>query len=189
MDIREIEMNLSNKTDVIKYFEDGLFGNTKKTYTSDDLPNSDGPFILRYLSEKGGRGPSFIDLDYSELVMKMDYLVLHEGYKKENFFIHDLLDENKIILQFEVQRDIKLELLYSQECEHFRTVIPYRAKTATGLQAKMILQGHLDPTTYDNVIAFLDKYPECVIEGTTMDHDTGTVKNRNTFIWEVRNGY
>jgi hypothetical protein len=59
-------------------------------------------------------------------------------------------------------------------------------KNASGLQAKLILQHYMDPSSYADLEAIWDEWPDAVVEFTVFSQDVGNIPRRNTIFWEVR---
>lgn len=55
-----------------------------------------------------------------------------------------------------------------------------------GLQAKLLLEIYMDPSSYEDIRSLLEKYPYHVIEFSVCDRSVGIIPGRNTVIWEVR---
>ncbi len=55
-----------------------------------------------------------------------------------------------------------------------------------GLEARMLLRRHLNPSSHEDLWALIDLYPEHVYELSTLECCFGTIPGRNAIIWEVR---
>lgn len=55
-----------------------------------------------------------------------------------------------------------------------------------GLAARRLLQRHLNPNSYDDLVGILEGFPSHVVELSAMDVCFGVIPHRNAIIWEVR---
>lgn len=55
-----------------------------------------------------------------------------------------------------------------------------------GLQAWNILKGVMNSNSVEDMRELIDAYPDHTIEFTVLNKNMGTMRNRNTLIWEVR---
>lgn len=60
-------------------------------------------------------------------------------------------------------------------------------KRFTGVSVVIILNQFMDPSSRDSIDELFSLYPDAVIEFACYSRDIGTIPNRNTIIWEVRN--
>lgn len=60
--------------------------------------------------------------------------------------------------------------------------------TADRSEARMLLRAHLNPNSFDDLLAVFDRHPGHVVELTALDRCFGTASHRNGVIWEVRDG-
>ena len=57
----------------------------------------------------------------------------------------------------------------------------------SGLNAKIILQRNLSPSSLSDMESLLQTFPNDVIEFSSYSIPVGNIQGRNTVIWEVRN--
>ena len=184
-------MNIANKNENLIAMSHGLFGNGCKHWNSleevlADKSYSYDTITMRYKSHGGGFCQYFVPIkDCPKLITEWE----SKGAKKELIYFNaDDLNESCILLQGEVcELDWELHLRFSQVKEPMRIAFSKQVENIKGLAAKMLLQQHLYPNSFTDVMALLELYPNHVIEFTTYDYQVGDNERRNTIIWEVRN--
>jgi len=63
---------------------------------------------------------------------------------------------------------------------------PARRKQWRGTVAQLVLRRHLNENSYADVTELLERYPDHVIELSTLNRCLGTVEHRNHVVWEIR---
>ncbi len=98
--------------------------------------------------------------------------------------------DDYLTIQGEMQRSTSyLDLHYSTVPGlTMREALPKYGKHTSGLMALHLLRSHADAASYDDLWDLLDTYPGAVIEFSTYPFPVGRC-NRNTIIWEVRQGF
>ncbi len=98
--------------------------------------------------------------------------------------------DDYLTMQGEVQRSISyLDLHYSTVPGlTMREALSKYGKHTSGLIALHMLRRHADAASYDDLWELLDTYPGAVIEFSTYPFLVGRC-NRNTIIWEIRQGF
>ena len=76
-------------------------------------------------------------------------------------------------------------LFYSFDQTPMRTALEKDGKHVRGLEARMLLQRHLDPSDLDWLDALVEQYPDHVIEFSGFRVRCGTLSKR-MIVWEVR---
>jgi len=187
----------------------GAFGNTIPIYSpfealalyTDPPPagvmeSSEGVWTVRTRSKPGTQLP-----DYSVPVrgfLKLAMLI-HSWRTEYKVDVNDIMispnpPDDKIAIQGELMRT-PLGLHFKYNCtpnKSLRRAMDEftedgdRAGYATGLTAKMLLQQNLTPSSYADLEAVLDQYPDHVVELTAWAVEVGNIPGRNTCVWEVR---
>lgn len=70
----------------------------------------------------------------------------------------------------------------------WRPALRQHGREFTGAMATRMLRELLNGNSFDDLQILLEQYPAHVIEFTVLDRCFGTVKGRNTVVWEVREG-
>lgn len=63
---------------------------------------------------------------------------------------------------------------------------PERRKRWEGVAARMVLRRHLNENSLSDVTDLLEKYPDHILEISTVDRCIGTVPHRDHIVWEIR---
>lgn len=185
------------KTDFVKRFEDGEFGNRSPIWKSlvdyykaleegiGEPVNLGGYYHLRNRI-KGGK--SWYDLKAFE-VLEMAKKVIKRGEAtQESLYVAGMCPTSKTILVGEVFRGVGgLNLSYRMEAVTMRAAMASGFKFAKGYLAKVILQSKMDNNSYEWLEYLLDTYEDHVVEFTTLSECWGVVPRYNTLFWEVRN--
>ena len=75
---------------------------------------------------------------------------------------------------------------YPPKGSSWRAIMPTQGKTYTGLEARLLLQRHLTPSSLADGEALRELYPDHVYELSACDRNIGTIPGRNSIMWEVR---
>lgn len=140
-------------------------------------------------------GPVELDIPPKDLEEKYKQFV-NKGFDPKYITITQFPPADWITLNAEVQLTPEgLTVDYSEEKIIHRKAFEKNPKTIKGLNAKLLLQKHMDPTSYDGIMELLDTYKvdsndpsrSCILEIHCFDRNLGTIPGRNTIIGEVRN--
>lgn len=181
-------MIVRNKKEMYDLYFAGEFGNKLATWESLAeclAANYDGPVTIRYRVE-GSKFCRF-DIPKPEVQAQVEAWV-KDGARVDLMTFNETIDTSKIVFQGEVQRDIfHYSLRYSLAQTHMRPALADAPLHAFGLRAVSILRYYLDPSSYADLEVLFDKYPDSVVEMTTVRGNIGSIASRNTVFWEVRN--
>lgn len=190
---------VNSKADFYPRFIANEFGNRGPIWETaehwlDDLTldMSDEEFLvaadkLYHLRSNTAGGATVYNLAASQVIPTI--LKLGKQYPAEKFRVAEMAPHEHNLIQGEVCRSLTgLSLFYSLSPDvPMREALAKGGQTATGLSALMLLQYYVCPESYEWINYLLDSYPGHVVEFSTFSRDWGTIKNRNTVIWEVRN--
>ncbi|MFH1506144.1 MAG: hypothetical protein ABIE94_04130 [archaeon] len=178
---------ISTKRMSYQLLEARAFGNKLRTWDSiEDMENSDykGTVTMRHKNVYGG---GFIE--YRVPVFKISKMVdewVRRGARKEDITFNESAPDDTLLIQGEVARSwVGYHLRFSTEKKPMRDALK-DCKHARGLQVKMLLQKHLTPSSYEDIQALLEMFPEHVVEFSAYNHCLGDIPGRNAVIWEVR---
>lgn len=195
------------KPTAVAMFGRGAFGNHLRQWnTLRELSESsfDGLLMLRF---RKADGPVKKDLTLYEAIDTTHELVRHGKWRYEDIYYNEVLENQDVLvaiqdvlvaIQGELMRNhgeywartgqFGLHLTYSTKPMRMREAMRANPQRALRLQAKMLLQQHLDPYSYDEIMELLDLYPGHIIEFTCCKRPVGSMANRgrNTIVWEVR---
>jgi len=189
--IREIlsKKRIDTKKDFYLLYNKGLFGNRPLCWnTHKELLNSTWRNAVCIRSTKGtARSNTRFDVPFCELEKELEDL-RNTGVKDSEMSFNQSMPNDKIIIQAEIKRtQFGLYLLYSTIKKPMNLAFKEEIKHAFGLEALLILQTHLFPQSYSDIMNLLEMFPESVIEFGTYSIHVGDLPGRNTIIWEVRN--
>jgi hypothetical protein len=99
--------------------------------------------------------------------------------------VNEMAPDHALLLQGEVT-EVGWELRYSTVPGlHMREAM-LSPDRAFGLAARLLLQRAMTPSSYSDLLALFDVFPEHVVEFSSYAVLLGDLKGRNTLIWEVR---
>jgi hypothetical protein len=100
---------------------------------------------------------------------------------------NEALDESRILIQGEVMSSARgLELTYSDVPLKMKDALAFARRYVVGLEARVILDHYLCPSSRDDLDDLFTLYPDSIIEFGVYDCNLGDQPNRNTLFWEVR---
>lgn len=168
-------MQIRNKTEMYEKLRAGLFGNTARSWSSyADLVASSYRGLLGLRSLVPG-GPFLAHIPFADA---MDGPYIYSEMQKDGY----------ILLQGEVYwSDCGMYLFASKLKTHMRPALRDGGKHYSLLAAKCELQAAMWPSDYDALQELFLLFPDSVIKFSCYDIAVGTLPNRNTLIWEVRN--
>lgn len=186
----------------VAMFGRGAFGNHLRQWdTLKELLDSgfDGRLMLRF---RKPCGPVKKDLTVDEANEATHELTRYGEWQYEDIYYNEVLENQDVLvaIQGELMRDpgrhwprggeFGLHLFYSTAPVRMREALrdTENVKHAWRLEAQLLLQKHLDPSSYDLIMELLDLYPDHIIEFTCCKRPVGSMANRgrNTIVWEVR---
>ena len=108
------------------------------------------------------------------------------SYMDTEFKFNESAPDEELLIQGEVvELASGLHLFYSHEQTSMRKALQ-NGLVAGGLKARTILRHYCCPSSYSDLEALFELYPEHVIEFGVYASSLGDIPNRNTIIWEVR---
>lgn len=187
----------------VAMFGRGAFGNHLRQWdTLTELLDSgfDGRLMLRFRKPDG---PVKKDLTMDQAVEATRRFVSSGKWRYEEIYYNEVLENQDVLvaIQGELMRDpgqywpwggggFGLCMFYSTAPIRMREALrdTDNVKHAWRLEAQLLLQKHLDPSSYDLIMELLDLYPDHIIEFTCCKRPVGSMANRgrNTIVWEVR---
>ena len=104
------------------------------------------------------------------------------------------MPDEELVIQGEAMYGLwGLNLTYTTIKEPMNLALKKELVMTSGINAKLLLQNALWPTSYDDLVELLKVYtnegsePSCVVEFSSYRVAVGNLPNRNTVFWEVRN--
>jgi hypothetical protein len=191
--------SITSKAEGIALFKRGAFGNTIRQWDSPATAIAagyTGSLVVRSTRPASpycryGIGHAAAEALIAEAVAA--------GYRPDEMYVNEFVDDDPSvvrILQGEVCRGPGgLWLNYTTLDLPMRPALAQGGRHAYGLQAKMLLQSHLDPGSYDELMDLLDTFDDCTNRGMPTSHVVefscwgqwiGDVPGRNSILWETR---
>jgi hypothetical protein len=195
---RSGDMNKSadilNKRQNYQLWQSGAFGNKLRSWRSLAEWRASGfteLVVLRSLTEGGG--PCVYDLKPDQVASVIDDWNLL-GIPTDRIMLNEAMSKNEVVLQGEYLNDIFVMenrpvwsyLYYSREPFHMRDALKVAPATAYNLRADLLLRMAMTPSSYEDWLVLLDKYPAHVLEVSVFNHCVGDTPGRNALVWEVR---
>lgn len=180
--------SVSTKQQALHLLRTGRLGNTLRVWQhlSDvEADGYQGTLSLRYAGAFGG-----MFCAYNVAVHDVPAVLekwTRQGADTQLVQYNESAPDEYLTLQGELMRNhLGLYLFGSTECCKMRDALRNSGQHLWGLQAKLTLQRHVDPSSYDDLMDLLDTYPGHVVEFSTYAIDLGCAPHRNTVVWEVR---
>lgn len=176
-----------DKSEYYRRRDAGLLGNAGLNFASmEEAMTHSGLVAIRC---KTGQGGARFDANIHPWdLLRVVNSWLDEGYKPWDLQFSAMMPDDQLILRGCVCRGIGgLSLDYSNNPGIDWRKAMKTPKHAEGLTALLLIQNALCPSSYDDLMTFLDDYPDHVIEFTAYPMDVGDLRaKRNTVFWEIR---
>lgn len=181
------------KRDFVRRFENGEFGNRGPMWSSvDQFLSEVDPLTtvdnLYHLRNRVAGGLTYYNVPGGHEIDVAYHTAIREGVKPENLYVAEMAPTDRTTIQGEVmQTERGLYLYYTKVRKPMRDALKEQSSEARGLTARDILLAYLDQASWEWLNILFERYPSHVIEFSTYNKCWGTIPNRNTVIWEVRN--
>lgn len=166
-----------------------MFGNAAPTWDTleEFLQSKHTGCELVHIRNRVAGAQTWYNIPANEVTATVERLWL-AGWKINQFYYSLMAPTSKTLFQGEVQRSHNyLDLYYSTVPKPMRDSLVEGGQQCSGVRARLLLEYYLDPVSHDWLQVLLDQYPGHVVEFSTYSVCWGTIPNRNTVIWEVRN--
>jgi hypothetical protein len=182
-------MELTRKSDSFHLYLNGLLGNKLRTWDAEaDLLASGyaGTVTMRYKAKLLGSRFCEYDVSLDQIPWIQDDWV-RQGADIDLITFNESAPDDKLSIQGEVMEDFlgRLQLFYSTDKVKMRDALK-GAKQVSEESARFILEHYLTASSYSDLRALIEVYPEHAVEFSTYNHCLGDLRGRNTVIWEVR---
>lgn len=178
-------MIVKDKTQMYEMLRAGLFGNTLRTWDTEEAYLASGYRGRTSLRCKQPGVTFRHGLSHDEVLVA--YHQCFEGCNPSEFVFCESAPDWAVTIQGEVQRGWEgLTLTGSHDKSNNREAMRNKPFQLYGLVAQITLQEFMDPASYDDVMELLELYPDHVVEFSTFSVSLGSIPGRNTVIWEVR---
>lgn len=181
---------LRNKDECYLLYNHGLFGNRALAWNSyQEILNSDwkGQICMRGRRTQIKRGKVVYNVDLEE-VPKIIKRWGREGIPEDHIGFNQSMPDKHLVLQGEVMRyGGRLYLLYTKIKKPMNIALNEETLHAEGLKAKLLLEHTLSGSSYSDLEALFETFPNSIVEFSSYDVPVGEIPGRNAVIWEVRN--
>jgi len=179
-----------SKTDFVKRYQAGEFGNASPTWHSPMkflIEAEEGKFIpsgYYHVRNRIRAGETY----YNQTFEDVNRLINGPLRRVDSdWYVSAMAPTEKTLLQGEVQRSSQgLYLLYSQVRKPMRDALRDDTRVAVGLSAKLLLDRYLNARSREWLEYLLDSYPDHIVEFSAYERCWGTVPGHNTVFWECR---
>jgi hypothetical protein len=190
--IKEItkEGRINNKEECYLLYEAGIFGNKALTWNSlQEIRDSGwkGEVCMRGRLTQIERGKVVYNLNLNEVPRIIEQFKI-DGIPESNIGFNQSMPDEHLVIQGEVMKTwLGLSLMYTTKKEPMNSALKKESLYAEGLKAKLLLENSMCPSSYSDLEALFDWFPDSAVEFSTYNISVGNIPNRNTVIWEVRN--
>ena len=172
---------ITRKDEMFQRLLAGEFGNialTWKTYDEYLRSGYEGLVGIRDFSPSG-RTRYYLDRNTVAAEMPL--------YAEGQYVISQMTPDDKLLLQGEYQYvEGQHTLYYSRHPKPMKIALNHDGRQVYGIVALQTLRYFMWPSSYSDFEALIEKYPYSAIEFSCFDIEIGSIPNRNTIIWEVR---
>ena len=180
---------INSKKDCYELYQKGFFGNKPITWNSiEEIVQSKWQegICIRGI-KKIGRTKVKYDLSLEEAKNYVN-LLKEGGILEKDLTFNQSLPNNELTIQGEFMRSEKsYSLLYTEVKEPMNLALKKESKWVEGVTALTIIKEKFSPSSYEDLQTIFDLFPDSIIEFSTYRINLGSLPNRNTLIWEVRN--
>jgi hypothetical protein len=183
-------MKIKNKREYYQKYDLGLFGNRALIWDSyEELLKSNwrGEVCIRGKGNGIPRTDARYNVSFEDIRKEIECLK-KKGIPEEILRFNQSMPDNFLSVQGEVIDYISgFELTYTQIKKPMNLGLKEETRFARGLIAKMILRSRMDSSSFEDLLALFELYPESAVEFSTYEVCVGDIPGRNTVFWEVRN--
>ena len=181
--------SIKSKEECYFLYEAGFFGNKALTWNSyQEILQSGWNEEVCMRSKKGiDRKRVKYNLPMNEVAQEIAVWE-REGIPESRIGFNEAMPDKRLLIQGEVIRTPNgLFFLYTTIKKPMNVALREKEERISGLNAKIILQRNLSPSSLSDMESLLQTFPNDVIEFSSYSIPVGNIQGRNTVIWEVRN--
>ena len=177
---------VQTKVDFVRRYQAGEFGNRAPTWDTYEEFKESGYKGLVHIRNRVAGGPTWYDVPWDEVWYKFcECCCQVDG---SSLYFSGMAPTATTSLQGEVRQSERyLDLYYSTVPKPMRASLLEGGRQVYGILALSLLRTHMDASSFDWTQELLERYPGHVIEFSCYGVNWGTIPNRNTILWEVRN--
>lgn len=185
-----------SKKENYRLWQGGAFGNKLRAWRSVEEWRAScfpGEVVLRVLGSFVGERPCLYNLQPSQVEGAVaGWRSL--GISRDNIMVNEAAPDEKVILQGEYRNSICVvgeEIFwgafhYSRAQVQMRDALLAAPESSRSLRSDLLLRIAMTPSSYDDWLLLLARYPDHVLEVSVYDCCLGDCPGRNALIWEVR---
>ena len=111
-----------------------------------------------------------------------------EGIPENHIAFNQSMPDEHLTIQGEVMKGhLGFVVWYTTIKQPMNIALEKESLYVNGLKAQMLLKKYLSESSYEDLMALLDLFPDSAIEFSCYRIPVGNISGRNTVIWEVRN--
>ncbi|MBI2103253.1 hypothetical protein HYT55_05395 [Candidatus Woesearchaeota archaeon] len=181
-------MEILRKEDQYRLWHGGVFGNKLRTWNSyGEVMGSgyQGTVTMRY---RGSAGGGFVRYEVPlDQILPVQEEWRNAGAQEALITFNESAPDSQLVLQGEVMHDHRgYVFFHSDEKKKMRDALR-QGRHVEGLQAKLLLEETMTPSSYADLEALFDIYSDSVVELSVYEFCLGNIPGRNMVVWEVRN--
>jgi hypothetical protein len=185
------------KKENYRLWQGGAYGNKLRSWRTVGEWRASGfagAVVLRVLGTFVGKEcPCRYNLSPGEVEAAVSEWIA-QGVDRDNIMVNEAAPDQAVILQGEYRNDI-VELdggvywglfHYSRARMQMRDALAVAPEASRSLRSDLLIRLAMTPSSYDDWLLLLDRYPGHVFEVSIYDHYLGDCPGRNALVWEVR---
>ena len=179
-------MEVKTKSRYYELYEKGFFGNKAITWeTLTEFLKSNHNLVCIRSRKVGFKTKYNIPRNQAE---KEVHNMIQQGLEEKDIAFNQSMPDPCLTIQGEIMfTDKGLYLLYSRVKKPMKQSLEEESLHAFGLNAQLLLQHYLSPSSLSDMQTLQELFPNSIIEFSSYSIPVGNIKGRNTVIWEVRN--
>jgi hypothetical protein len=179
-------MKVKNKIESYRMYHAGFFGNRLRAWDSYEEVLQSGYKGRVSMRVKGGPKNVYEYKVPIAEIPKIQREWISQGISLNLITFNESAPDHLLLIQGELMRSTDYyHFFYSTEKKPMREALK-NGLVADGFFAKMLLEHYLNPSSYADLMALMDHFPDSVIEFSVYSRNLGCFPWRNTIIWEVR---
>lgn len=113
---------------------------------------------------------------------------IRQGLPENSITFNQSMPDEKLTLQGELRISPQgLDLNYTLVKKPMNIALKEKTERVVGIQALHLIRKELTPSSFGDLQALVEMFPDSVFEFSSYGINIGNIPNRNTIVWEVRN--
>jgi hypothetical protein len=178
---------LKSKVDSYVIYKEGGFGNKLRTWANYEEFSRSGFSGLVSLRYHEPASPYWRYNIPANDVPDIIATLVKQGADFRKIVIGEMAPDEYLLFQGELMRSVNyFDFCYSREQIPMREALKNPIHTS-GIEVVRMLRDGMTGSSFEDLDALLDLYPDSIIELSVYSRDVGSIPDRNALIWEVRN--